>query len=68
METTYPTLPTPQGNSLMSDRSANHQSEERKLEQDHRRERNHKYKWALGEVDPDSAHLKARPVKPHNTS
>ncbi|KAK4697786.1 hypothetical protein P7C71_g359, partial [Lecanoromycetidae sp. Uapishka_2] len=51
----------------MSEGSLKDLATERKLEQDHKRELDHKHKWALGEGPITPGHMCKRPAKPFNT-
>ncbi len=42
-------------------------AKERKLEQDHKRELDHKHKWSLGEGPITRGQMSRRPAKPFNT-
>lgn len=51
----------------MSPLSFNEQNKDQKLVQDHKRERDHKYKWAHGEAIIIAGQLSRRPAKVHKT-
>lgn len=53
---------------MMSTRRFDEEVEDQKLVQDHKRERDHKYKWAHGEAVIISGQSSVRPAKgPHRS-